>query len=573
MNKNITIVTGLWDLGRDQIEGWANRSFEEYKARFLELLQCDIPMVIFIPKFLEEDVVAARNNKPTQIIFKENKDFETWNPFFEQIEQIRTNKDWSSIAGWLEGSPQAQLKYYNPMMFTKMFMLHDSTIMNPFNSEYFFWLDGGITNTVNKGYFLHDKVLDNLESYIDSIDNKLTFIQYPYENPTEIHGFKYNKMVEYSGGQEVKHVSRGGFFGGHKSLIKEINGIYYHLMKDTLKEGLMGADECFFTILSHKYKSIIDSFKIKGDGLVWPFFENLKSFKNKVVEKLKEIPKLDPEQPNPTVVSDPKSALYILTYNSPEQLSKLIDSFKQIDTFLPLFKRKYILDNSVDEKVFEQNANIARDNGFELIKKDNLGICGGRQFVAEHFDSTDCEYMMFYEDDMFMNPPSEKGFCKNGFRKYVDNIIGKTINIMDKKQFDFLKISFTEFFGDNRTQWSWYNVPQSIRTKFWPEYDQLPELGLDPNAPLAEYKFIHIEDDLTYVSGDVYYSNWPQIVSKEGNRKMFLDTKWARPYEQTWMSHIFQETKKGNIKPAILLASPITHDRFIHYDRSLRKES
>ena len=90
---------------------------------------------------------------------------------------------------------------------------------------------------------------------------------------------------------------------------------------------------------------------------------------------------------------------------------------------------------------------------------------------------------------------------------------------------------------------------------------------------MVDYKNIKQVDDLTYVTGDVYYSNWPQIVSRSGNKKMFLKTKWAHPYEQTWMSYMFQETKSGNLNPGILLASPITHDRFKHYDQKLRVES
>ena len=54
---------------------------------------------------------------------------------------------------------------------------------------------------------------------------------------------------------------------------------------------------------------------------------------------------------------------------------------------------------------------------------------------------------------------------------------------------------------------------------------------------------------------------------------MFLTEKWAHPYEQTWMSYMFQETKKGNLKPGLLLASPTEHDRFEFYDGKLRKES
>ena len=56
-------------------------------------------------------------------------------------------------------------------------------------------------------------------------------------------------------------------------------------------------------------------------------------------------------------------------------------------------------------------------------------------------------------------------------------------------------------------------------------------------------------------------------------KKMFLDTKWGHPFEQTWMSHIFQETTKGNIKPAVLLASPVWHNRIVYYNPEERREN
>jgi hypothetical protein len=54
---------------------------------------------------------------------------------------------------------------------------------------------------------------------------------------------------------------------------------------------------------------------------------------------------------------------------------------------------------------------------------------------------------------------------------------------------------------------------------------------------------------------------------------MFQNTKWEKPYENTWMSHIYQETIKGKINSGLLLLTPIEHNRFDHYDGSLRKES
>ena len=97
--------------------------------------------------------------------------------------------------------------------------------------------------------------------------------------------------------------------------------------------------------------------------------------------------------------------------------------------------------------------------------------------------------------------------------------------------------------------------------------------ALDPNAPRTKFERIDSYEELAYAVGEVYYSNWPCLISKEGNKKMFIDTKWAHPYEQTWMSHIFQLTLQGKINPAVLLASPIHHDRIKYYAAHERREN
>jgi hypothetical protein len=234
--------------------------------------------------------------------------------------------------------------------------------------------------------------------------------------------------------------------------------------------------------------------------------------------------------------------------------------------------KKYLLDNSNDLSTTEKYLELCHEYNFEHIKKDNLGICGGRQFIAEHFDKTDLEYMLFFEDDMFFYP--KKGeVCRNGFNRYVDNLYTKSLSIIDKENLDFIKLNFSEFYGDNSTQWSWYNVPQSVRESNWPNNKSLPIQGLDPNAPRTKFNNVKSYKGVPYATGEVYYCNWPQIVSKEGNNKMFLETTWGNPYEQTWMSYMFQETVKGKIKSGILLLTPTEHDRFDFYDGKLRKES
>ena len=558
MNNNLTVVTGIWDLKRDQAGDGFKRVFSHYIDHFKKLLKTDYNLFIYIEKEYEHIVwESGRSRENTFVVVKPASEFKDHFPFYNQVKEIRHNESWLSQASWLAQSTQATLDLYNPMVMSKMFMLNDAKIHNPFDTDYFIWLDGAITNTVHEGYFSHDKVLDK----IDLIIKKFLFISFPYVDGPEIHGFSRDKMTGYCG-TDPQYVCRGGIFGGHKDYISDANALYYSILNDSISKGLMGTEESIFTIMAHLIPEDYSRYELKDDdcGLLGNFFEMLKNLNP-----------LNKKPPLSKTISS-KCALYVLTFNSPDQFSKLINSFKQVPNFFDDLE-KYVLDNSTDESVFAENQKLADENNFTLIKKNNIGICGGRQFIAEHFSQTDCEYMLFFEDDMFLNPPSESGYCRNGLRKYVENILQKSIKIMDREKFDFIKLSFSEFFGDNKTQWAWYNVPQDIREKYWPSYNKLPESGLDPNAPLTEYRHMKNQDDLTYLTGDVYYANWPQIVSKSGNKKMFLDTTWSHPYEQTWMSHIFQKTKIGEITSGILLASPITHDRFIHYDQKMRVES
>jgi hypothetical protein len=282
---------------------------------------------------------------------------------------------------------------------------------------------------------------------------------------------------------------------------------------------------------------------IEMNGLVWPFFEDVKNgtYNKNIVNR----------EPNRINLNTNKVGLYVITFNSPKQFRTLIDSMLAYDKDYIGKTNKFLLDNSSDLSTTEEYSEICKEFGFEHIKKDNLGICGGRQWIAEHFQNeTDLDYYLFFEDDMFFYP-NEGSVCRNGFNRYVPNLYSKSLEVIKKENLDFLKLNYTEFYGDNGTQWSWYNVPQSVRTEFWPEKPRLPEMGLDPNAPKTQFNMVLSYKGLPYTKGEVYYCNWPQIVSRPGNQKMFLDTTWAHPFEQTWMSQMYQLVKKGELNPGL----------------------
>ena len=557
--SNITLVTGIWDIGRgDLSEGWS-RTYQHYLDKFEQLLKCEENMIIFGDQELESFVFERRNKENTQFILRPLSWFRD-SEIFDKIQKIRTNEEWKNMAGWLRESTQSRLENYNPLVMSKVFLLHDAKIMDRFDSEYMFWIDGGLTNTVHSGYFTHDKVLNNLSKYI----SKFSFICFPYDAENEIHGFEYNALNSLAG-SKVNKVARGGFFGGPKDSISDINGIYYNLLNTTLDAGYMGTEESIFSIMCYKHSDLINYFEIESNGLVGRFFEDLKN------NNLK--PKSEYVDRSSNTLDINKVGLYVITFNSPNQFRTLIESMIAYDKDYIYKTKKFLLDNSTNENTFSEYAELCEEFDFEHIKKDNLGICGGRQWIAEHFQNeTDLDFYLFFEDDMFFYP--HKGeVCRNGFNRFVPNLYAKTLQIVKKENFDFLKLNYSEFFGDNGTQWSWYNVPQNIRQKYWPGKISLAEQGLVAIAPCAVYNSVNSYQGVPYVTGEVYYCNWPQIVTRTGNQKMFLDTTWGHPFEQTWMSHMYQLVKKDELYPGLLLMTPTEHDRFEHYERSLRKES
>jgi hypothetical protein len=262
----------------------------------------------------------------------------------------------------------------------------------------------------------------------------------------------------------------------------------------------------------------------------------------------------------------------VLTYNSPKQFETLIKSFEEVEPNFLSKTQKFLLNNSTDRTTDSEYSKLCKTYGFEEIKKDNIGICGGRQFIAEHFGESDSDYYIFFEDDMFLHQ-NTKDICSAGFLRYKDNLYEKTLKIIHENNYDFLKLSFSEFYGNNSVQWAWYNVSQDIRNKFFPNKRRLPVSGHDPNAPKTEFKHIRTSDDISYIEGQVHYCNWPIWISREGNQKIFLDTVWAHPFEQTWMSYVFQQQVENKISAAVLLLSPIRHNRFDFYPGDQRREN
>ncbi len=151
--------------------------------------------------------------------------------------------------------------------------------------------------------------------------------------------------------------------------------------------------------------------------------------------------------------------------------------------------------------------------------------------------------------------------CRNGLNMHINDWLSKCIRIIELENLDFIKVSYSEFFGDHHKQWAWHNVPADMKRKYFPDGEHR-----------MRWNKSGCVNGVSYLIGDVYYSNWPSVMTKAGNYKIFIETDYEFPYEQTIMSHAFQLMKGGRLRAAVLMASVINHNRVYHYDGSIRKE-
>lgn len=543
MKSNLTLVTCMFDIKRGDLPEGFGRAFEHYIECFRRLLKTELPMTIFcdedVEKIIWEEPLRTKEN--THIVRKTLDDLRNF-PFYAQTNKIRLEEEWINRNGWIPDSPQAKLELYNPLVMSKQFFLNDASIFNLFNTKYFLWIDGGIANTIGDpcNYFTLE-----FSRQITKQMNKMMYVCFPYDGQIEVHGFE-KKEFDKIAGEQTERVSRGGMFGGSKYAINEINAIYYQLLHDTLNSGFMGTEESIFTLITYLHPQLCNIVPIDNNGLIVTALENIKN--------------------NIRITTAERLAVYTLVFNIPAQFKMWAESFKEALPRDYETSAKYVINNSTDPDVDAEFQELFEEHGFTEFKKDNIGICGGRQFAAEHFDESEHEYMVFFEDDMLFHLPGD-GPCKNGFTTYHADLFDKAIDIFENEDLDYLKLCFSEFYGDNHENWAWYNVPLEKKNLYFPDKGD----GTNPKSTIVHRTGSH--RNLPYAVGEYHYCNWPLLFNKEGNKKVFIDIKYEHLYEQTWMSHVMNLIREDQINAGSLLASVINHERKYHYAKDTRREN
>ena len=138
MNQNVSIVTALFNINRERLDG---RNWQKYIDWFEIFLKLRCPLIIFTSSDLIDFIMSKRKNFKTKIIVSDIEKI----PYFylyNQIEEIISSKDFKNNIKDINRI-ECQNPLYSIIQFSKFSWIKEASIQNYFNSKIFLWLDAG----------------------------------------------------------------------------------------------------------------------------------------------------------------------------------------------------------------------------------------------------------------------------------------------------------------------------------------------------------------------------------------------------------------------------------------------
>jgi hypothetical protein len=248
---SVTLVTSLYDIGRSKLDG---RTWDEYLDWFSKTLQLKSPMVVFVDQSLVDFVRQHRNGLPTKIIEEPIEKI----PYYylkDKMDSVIESEEYQSKILDLNRI-ECKSSLYNIIQYSKFRWLNRASDENCFDSEYFLWVDAGLSR------FFYDINLNNpypgenaKQSLLDLKDSILIQVFLSYY-PDLVNAKELPK--EYL--QDNRSYIMGGVFGAGKESIKKFCPIIDNILDEMLSDNIINNEQIALGYLYKKYPELFVEF-------------------------------------------------------------------------------------------------------------------------------------------------------------------------------------------------------------------------------------------------------------------------------------------------------------------------
>lgn len=237
MNQT-TFVTALYNIQRETKGD--GRKWSDYLEWFKETLELPFPMVIYCSPD-EELINLIQNHRPelvpTKIMFSEIP-YQCYEPIFQQLFDQRDYQERIMNIDRVE----CKLPMYNVIQYSKFQWLKEVAETNPFQTDYFFWIDAGISRFIPK--YLYSRIKSTI-----TLPKQKLIIQ-------------HNHLLEYYPVTEAylwdsQCLMCGTMFGGDKEIMIDFANRMDEELKQRVAQGWINNEQILLAYLYHKkYKDM-----------------------------------------------------------------------------------------------------------------------------------------------------------------------------------------------------------------------------------------------------------------------------------------------------------------------------
>lgn len=239
--KNVSIVTAIFDIGRDKWENFT-MSYHTYLMWMRNLLYMDIKLIIYTEEKFVNDIINYRKEvdpslENTKLVIQKLEDIEGYKKFYVPLNNLMQNDDF--IKSIQFDVPEMTKPLYNVVMFSKIFYILDAHIKNLFQSDLYVWADAGL---LREDYPEIKQKWPNLEKINTLDNNKVTFFcHYPY--------VKVDKSYYKDHALSQMRFIQGGSIFVPPSCIEDLCNEFTNIVHTSINSGYIGSDEKIFDFI------------------------------------------------------------------------------------------------------------------------------------------------------------------------------------------------------------------------------------------------------------------------------------------------------------------------------------
>jgi len=255
---DITFCTFYFDIDR---KNWKHFtvSNEMYMCWFDNLLSLDINLFIvtekkFINRILESRKKIDPQLKKTIINETTIEALTGYKLYNKKLEQLMYSNDFKSIIHHRD-VPEMCKPLYNVLMFNKVHYLEEVLKINPFNTEYFSWVDAGFIRSSSE--------VENIEQWPDpsKLLLKKDKIKFFCINPNVFSDLKKDvNSAKYHLLSQMRFL-KGTIFFLHKDLISPLKDKFDFYVNDSISKGFIGSDEKIFDLCCANNPDMFDLYQ------------------------------------------------------------------------------------------------------------------------------------------------------------------------------------------------------------------------------------------------------------------------------------------------------------------------